>query len=109
MAVKVTTDEVRRTVRTMLAVLVTLAALVPVGVELGILDEQRWPWVGTLIVAAGIVTRVMQDDRVDRVLTRAGVGRAPKVVPGEVVDLELPAGDVAPAEDPAAERSAGAP
>ena len=98
MAVKVTTDEVRRTVRTVLAVVVTLAALVPVLVELGVVDSTRWPWMTTVVVVAAGITRAMQNPKVDEVLTRAGVGREPRVVPGEVVepDVEAAAGDVPP-------------
>lgn len=105
MVVKVSTDEVRRTVRTVLAVLVTVAALVPVLVEAGVVDEQRWPWVGTIVLLAGAVTRFMQAPAVDEVLTRAGVGREARVVPGEVVDPvagepEPAAGDDVPPPDP---------
>ena len=97
MALKVTTDEVRRTVRTVLAVVVTLAALVPVGVELGILDEQRWPWVGLIVAGAAAVTRVMQTPAFDELLRKLGVPSltrdGARVVQGEVVDP-------APAEEP---------
>lgn len=111
MAPKVTTDEIRRTVRTVLAVAATLAALVPVLVQIGVVDAQRWPWMATVVVVAGMVTRFMQAPAVDEVLTRAGVGRAPRVVPGEVLEPDPPVDqpvDLADT-DPAAERSAGAP
>lgn len=90
---KVTTDEVRRTVRTVLAVTATLAALVPVLVDLGVIDSTRWPWMAVVVAGAGLVTRAMQNPTVDDVLTRAGVGKAPRVVPGEVVDEPAPAVD----------------
>lgn len=93
MAVKVTTDEVRRTVRTAIAVIVALAALVPVLVDAGVIDAGRWPWVGTIVVAAAAITRAMQSPVVDKVLRDLGVGRDPKVIPGDVVDEPAPAID----------------
>lgn len=72
MAVKVTTDEVRRTIRTTIAVLVTLAGLVPVLVEVGVLDEKRWPWVGLIVAGAAAVTRLMQTPAFDELLRKVG-------------------------------------
>ena len=99
MALKVTTDEVRRTVRTTIAVLLTLAGLVPVLVEVGVLDEQRWPWVGLIVAGAAAVTRVMQTPAFDELLRKLGVPSlardGARVVPGEVVD-PAPAEDLEP-------------
>ena len=84
-----TRDEVRRTLRTALAVLLAVAALVPVLVELGVVDPSRAPWLATIVAAAAFVTRLMANPRVDELLGKLlggpftmGDGR---VVPGEVV------------------------
>lgn len=83
-----TRDEVRRTLRTALAVLLAVAALVPVLVELGVVDPAGAPWLATIVAAAAAVTRLMADPRVDRLLGRL-LGEPftmnGRVVPGEVV------------------------
>lgn len=101
-----TRDEVRRTLRTGLAVLLAVAALVPVLVELGVVDPARAPWLATIVAAAAAVTRLMADPRVDRLLGKL-LGEpftTGRTVPGEVVDgpgvvapdVDRPASDPAP-------------
>lgn len=63
--VKVTKDSVRRTLRTALAVVLGVAAAVPLLVEVGVIDPGQAPWLATIVAAAALVTRVMADPRVD--------------------------------------------
>ena len=68
-------DATRRTLRTALAVMVALAATVPVFVaELGVTASQL-PWLGTVLAVSIAVTRAMQSPAVDLLLTQVGIGR----------------------------------
>lgn len=106
MVLKVTADEVRRTLRTIVAVTVAVAAAVPVLVEVGVIDPARAPWLATVVALAAAVTRLMADPRVDRLLGRVApaLSKDGQVVPGEVVDSTAAStapGDV-PSQDPGA-------
>lgn len=68
MKIRVTTDEVRRTLRTALAVLVAVAAAVPLLVEAGVLTPDRAPWLASIVAFAALVTRLMQNPSVDALL-----------------------------------------
>lgn len=65
-----TTEQVRRTVRTALAVLVSVAMLVPLIVQVTGLTIAQAPWLGTIVAAAAAVTRVMADPKVNELLRR---------------------------------------
>jgi hypothetical protein len=68
-------DATRRTLRTALAVLVAVCAVLPAFVtELG-MDAEQAPWLAALVAAAAAITRIMQTQAVDAVLTRLGLGR----------------------------------
>lgn len=54
----------------MLGTAVALAGLVPVLVEAGVVDPARWPWMASIVVAAGVVTRLMAVPRVNELLGR---------------------------------------
>jgi len=54
----------------MLGTAVMLAGLVPVLVEAGVINPERWPWMASLVVAAGVVTRLMAVPRVNELLGR---------------------------------------
>lgn len=65
-----TTEQVRRTVRTTLAVLLAVATLVPLIVQVTGLTAEQAPWLATIVAAAAAITRVMADPRVNEVLRR---------------------------------------
>lgn len=100
-----TRDEVRRTLRTTVAVLVAVATLVPVLVELGVVDPARAPWLATIVAAAAAVTRLMANPKVDELLGRV-LGEpftmGARTVPGEVVGpgAVVDAGADGPRTDP---------
>lgn len=58
----------RATARTIFAALVALAALLPVLVQEAGLDPDAIPWLGTVLLAAGAVTRIMAHPLVERFL-----------------------------------------
>jgi hypothetical protein len=66
--IRLTSTELRKTLRTALAVAASLALLVPVLVDAGVLDSSRWPWVASVVAVAAFVTRLMQNPTVDAVL-----------------------------------------
>lgn len=66
----VTSDAVRRSLRTMLGTAVALAGLVPLLVEAGVILPERWPWMASLVFVAGAVTRVMAIPAVNVLLGR---------------------------------------
>lgn len=61
-------DKTRRTLRTTLQVLLALAVAAPVLVDQLGLDTTALPWLGTVLVAAALVTRVSQIDAVEQFL-----------------------------------------
>lgn len=63
-------DSTRRTIRTVVAVLVALAAAAPVLVAEAGLDPGRWPWLGVVLAAAAAITRVMASPVTERLLQR---------------------------------------
>lgn len=89
-----TTEQVRRTVRTALAVLVAVAMLVPLIVQVTGLTVAEAPWLGTIVAVAAAVTRLMADPKVNELLRRflgepfaaaPGALEQGRVVPGVVV------------------------
>lgn len=60
----------RRTTRTVLQVLLALAVAVPVIVQATGLTVEQAPWLTSVIVAAGIVARIMQTDAVEALLEK---------------------------------------
>lgn len=68
MKVRVTTEQVRKTLRTALAVLLAVAAAVPVLVEAGVITPGGAPWLATIVALAATFTRIMQSPTVDALL-----------------------------------------
>lgn len=64
------TDQTRRTIRTTVAVIVALAAALPVLVAEAGLDVTRWPWLGVILAVAAAVTRIMASPVTERLLQR---------------------------------------
>lgn len=65
-------DSTRRTLRTLVQVMVGLAVAAPILVDqLGLDDTARW--VAVVLLVSGAVTRVMQVPEVDAMLGRLGV------------------------------------
>jgi hypothetical protein len=60
----------RATLRTALAVLVGVAALVPVIVQASGLDPDKLPWLAALVAAAAAVTRILAVPAVEEFLRR---------------------------------------
>lgn len=79
---KITTDAVRRTARTLLAGVATLAVVLPLLVaelqQAGVDVVALWPWVPGLLAVLAAITRVMQSGTVDAVLEKVDLGREPK-------------------------------
>lgn len=93
MAIKApTADAVRRTVRTALAVTLAVASVVLGLVQAGIVDPGAAPWLGSIVVVATAITRVMAKPEVDELLRRwlgeafASGPKPPTVVPGDVLE-----------------------
>lgn len=84
-------DAWRRTARTVVAGGVALAVTAPLLIDelhaAGIDVLALAPWLATVLAVLAALTRVMASPQVDGVLTRAGIGRAPKHRAG---DLEPP-------------------
>jgi hypothetical protein len=66
-------DKTRRVIRTVLQVVLALAVAVPVLVQATGLTVDQAPWLGTVIVVAAAVARVMQSDAVESLLERFGL------------------------------------
>lgn len=64
------TDQTRSTIRTALAVLIALAAALPVLVAEAGLDVTRWPWLGVVLAVAAAITRVMASPVTEGLLRR---------------------------------------
>lgn len=76
----------RRVIRTALQVLLALAVALPVLVETTGLTVEQAPWLGTVLVVAAAVARVMQSDVAEALLRRWGLatpadGEVPPVLP----------------------------
>lgn len=69
----------RRTIRTVLQVLLALAVAVPVIVQATGLTVEQAPWLGTVLIVSGIVARVMQLDAIENVLKPVGLATPPVV------------------------------
>jgi hypothetical protein len=78
----------RRTIRTVLQVLLALAVAVPVIVQATGLTVDQAPWLGSVIVAAGIVARVMQADAVEALLEKVLGGSLATPAPATPPTLE---------------------
>lgn len=68
-------DSMRRTARTAVQVTVALAVAVPLLVEAGVLDVERWPWLGTIVAIAAVITRLMATPQADTILAPVGLDR----------------------------------
>lgn len=68
-------DKTRRTVRTVLQVVLAVALAVPVLVQAAGLDAEQLPWLATVVAVAAAVARVMQSDVVEGLLQRVLGGR----------------------------------
>lgn len=72
-------DKNVRTVRTVLQVVLAVAMAVPVLVTQLPIEWQQTPWLVTVVAIAAAVARFMQSNAVDGVLSKIGLGRAPKL------------------------------
>jgi hypothetical protein len=70
-------DKTLRTLRTILQVVLALAVAVPVLVETTGLTAEQAPWLGTVVVVAGVVARLMQSDAVEQLLRLVGLATPP--------------------------------
>lgn len=61
-------DSTRRTLRTLLAALISAAAMAPVLVSEAGLDPARWPWLAGFLAVCAVVTRVMASPVVESFL-----------------------------------------
>ncbi len=68
-------DATRRTLRTVLVVILAIAAMLPVVVSEAGLDLEHTPWLATIVAAAGVINRLVNTSAVDEQLTRIGLGR----------------------------------
>lgn len=69
-------DAQRRTVRTVLQVILAVLVTLPVLVAALPIEWQQTPWLVSVVAAAGVIARVMQSDQVDRILEQLGIGRS---------------------------------
>jgi len=84
----VMSDKTRRTVRTVLQVVLGLALAVPVLLEATGLRGDEWPWLAFVVAGAAVVARLMQSPAADELLHRVGLGGiatapVPRIVEGE--------------------------
>lgn len=78
--------KIKRTTRTILQGILTVAVLVPLAVMQADLDTAAWPWVAGGLTALGVIARVMQTPAAEAALRlvgldltdpAAGIDRAP--------------------------------
>ena len=70
-------DSTRRTVRTVLVVVLGISAALPIIVAESGIDLGSTPGLALIVAFAGLINRIVNTPQVDEVLTRVGLGKSP--------------------------------